>query len=93
VAFQSHSFAWPNNFLFFYFLFCCFFFACLLQGDYLTDPLPLNPRGRTGLQGRGVLGRFGPNHAVDPVVTRSPKMKKKERKKERKKGRKTNWKG
>ena len=31
---------------------------------------PLNPRGRTGLAGRGVLGKWGPNHAVDPIVTR-----------------------
>ncbi|GLV34477.1 uncharacterized protein CBL_09725 [Carabus blaptoides fortunei] len=26
--------------------------------------------GRTGLKGRGVLGRWGPNHAADPIVTR-----------------------
>ena len=32
--------------------------------------LPLNPVARTGLAGRGVLGRFGPNHAADPLVTR-----------------------
>ena len=25
---------------------------------------------RTGIQGRGLLGRFGPNHAADPIVTR-----------------------
>ena len=31
---------------------------------------PLNPRGRTGLAGRGVLGKWGPNHAADPIVTR-----------------------
>ncbi len=31
---------------------------------------PLNIRGRTGLKGRGVLGKWGPNHAADPVVTR-----------------------
>ncbi len=31
---------------------------------------PLNIRGRTGLKGRGVLGRYGPNHAADPIVTR-----------------------
>ncbi|XP_031352845.1 ADP-ribose pyrophosphatase, mitochondrial isoform X1 [Photinus pyralis] len=36
----------------------------------VTDGKPLNPRGRTGLTGRGVLGRWGPNHAADPVVTR-----------------------
>lgn len=32
--------------------------------------LPLNPRGRTGLCGRGLLGKWGPNHAADPIVTR-----------------------
>lgn len=31
---------------------------------------PLNPLGRTGLKGRGLLGRWGPNHAADPIVTR-----------------------
>lgn len=31
---------------------------------------PLNPRGRTGLTGRGSLGRWGPNHAIDVIVTR-----------------------
>ncbi|XP_072298647.1 ADP-ribose pyrophosphatase, mitochondrial [Eucyclogobius newberryi] len=31
---------------------------------------PLNPRGRTGVTGRGLLGRWGPNHAADPIVTR-----------------------
>ena len=31
---------------------------------------PLNPRGRTGLCGRGKLYMWGPNHAADPLVTR-----------------------
>ncbi|XP_047491843.1 ADP-ribose pyrophosphatase, mitochondrial-like [Penaeus chinensis] len=31
---------------------------------------PRNPRGRTGIRGRGALGRWGPNHAADPIVTR-----------------------
>ena len=31
---------------------------------------PLNPIGRTGLQGRGLLGRWGRNLAGDPMVTR-----------------------
>ena len=29
-----------------------------------------NPIGRTGMEGRGLLGRWGPNHAVDPIVSR-----------------------
>ena len=31
---------------------------------------PLNPRGRTGIEGRGLLGRWGPSHAADAIVTR-----------------------
>ena len=31
---------------------------------------PLNPEGRTGLRGRGLLGKWGPNYAADPIVTR-----------------------
>ena len=37
---------------------------------YDKDGRPLNPMGRTGLAGRGVLGRWGPNFAADPIVTR-----------------------
>lgn len=36
----------------------------------IEDKFPRNPIGRTGLQGRGLLGRWGPNHAADPIVTR-----------------------
>ncbi|XP_076636109.1 ADP-ribose pyrophosphatase, mitochondrial [Colletes latitarsis] len=41
-------------------------------GDYVIneDGYPLNPVGRTGVIGRGLLGRWGPNHAADPIVTR-----------------------
>lgn len=42
------------------------------MGEYVTnkDGYPLNPVGRTGIVGRGILGRWGPNHAADPIVTR-----------------------
>ncbi|XP_041450089.1 ADP-ribose pyrophosphatase, mitochondrial isoform X2 [Drosophila obscura] len=41
------------------------------HGAYeVKDGLPRNPIGRTGLSGRGSLGRWGPNHAADPIVTR-----------------------
>jgi ADP-ribose pyrophosphatase YjhB (NUDIX family) len=43
------------------------------HGDYEVDAstgLPKNPCGRTGVAGRGILGKFGPNHAADPIVTR-----------------------
>ncbi|KAK3605981.1 hypothetical protein CHS0354_019660 [Potamilus streckersoni] len=40
-------------------------------GNYhLQNGIPMNPIGRTGLMNRGSLGRWGPNHAVDPVITR-----------------------
>ncbi|XP_076650855.1 ADP-ribose pyrophosphatase, mitochondrial [Halictus rubicundus] len=41
------------------------------NGDYIIDEngYPLNPVGRTGIIGRGILGRWGPNHAADPIVT------------------------
>lgn len=31
---------------------------------------PLNPKGLTGMIGRGLLGCYGPNYAADPIVTR-----------------------
>jgi len=42
------------------------------DGEYAisSDGRPLNKMGRTGITGRGVLGRWGPNHAADPIVTR-----------------------
>ncbi len=43
------------------------------EGPIVHDPnsgRPLNPLGRTGIEGRGVLGRWGPNHAADAIVTR-----------------------
>ncbi|XP_021362499.1 transient receptor potential cation channel subfamily M member 2-like isoform X2 [Mizuhopecten yessoensis] len=53
-----------------------FDYSCLVDrtshlGDYKTiNGLPLNPFGRTGIVGRGLLGRWGPNHCGDPIVTR-----------------------
>ncbi|KAK3785345.1 hypothetical protein RRG08_045570 [Elysia crispata] len=41
------------------------------MGRYeVVDKVPRNPVGRTGICGRGCLGRWGPNHAADPIVTR-----------------------
>jgi|CXWL01.1.fsa_nt_gi ADP-ribose pyrophosphatase len=31
---------------------------------------PLNPRGRTGIKGRGLLGKWGANFAADNIITR-----------------------
>ncbi|KAG8544923.1 hypothetical protein GDO81_021619 [Engystomops pustulosus] len=45
------------------------FRSCL--GTYqVENGLPLNPMGRTGLQGVGSLRWFGPNHSLHPVLTR-----------------------
>eukprot|EP00054_Salpingoeca_dolichothecata_P021143 m.134737 g.134737 ORF g.134737 m.134737 type:complete len:299 (+) comp23883_c0_seq2:48-944(+) len=42
------------------------------HGKYVLDKdgFPRNPCGRTGLRERGLLGRYGVNHAVDPIVSR-----------------------
>lgn len=32
--------------------------------------VPINPMGRTGIRGKGVLWRWGPNHVIKAVVTR-----------------------
>lgn len=42
-------------------------------GDIRTDEKgrPLNPQGRTGVEGRGLLGKWGPNFAADPIITRN----------------------
>eukprot|EP00163_Fabomonas_tropica_P007048 TRINITY_DN1667_c0_g1_i5.p1 TRINITY_DN1667_c0_g1~~TRINITY_DN1667_c0_g1_i5.p1 ORF type:complete len:303 (-),score=52.27 TRINITY_DN1667_c0_g1_i5:348-1256(-) len=49
-------------------------------GEYrVVDGVPQNPSGRTGIKGRGLLGRWGPNHAADPIVTRWGKDDKGER--------------
>uniref|UniRef100_A0A914GY43 Nudix hydrolase domain-containing protein n=1 Tax=Globodera rostochiensis TaxID=31243 RepID=A0A914GY43_GLORO len=42
------------------------------HGNYKlsADGRPLNPFGRTGLRGRGLFGRWGPNHAADAIVSR-----------------------
>jgi ADP-ribose pyrophosphatase len=35
------------------------------------DGRPLNPRGRTGIAGRGLLGLWGPNPSVAAIITRT----------------------
>lgn len=47
-------------------------FSSLEVSEVQRDPdrYPLNPRGRTGLRGRGMLDRWGPTQAADPVATR-----------------------
>jgi ADP-ribose pyrophosphatase len=42
------------------------------EGEVLLDSSgrPLNPKGRMGLGGRGLLGKWGANFAADPMVFR-----------------------
>jgi ADP-ribose pyrophosphatase len=42
------------------------------ESSWSFDPegRPLNPRGRTGMCERGLLGKWGANQAADPIVTR-----------------------
>lgn len=43
--------------------------SCL--GDYLlVNGLPKNPKGRTGIEGRGDFLFWGPNHAIEVILTR-----------------------
>lgn len=42
----------------------------------MVDGFPRNPIGRTGMTGRGLLGKYGPNYAADPLVTRFDPEKK-----------------
>lgn len=39
--------------------------------NYDSFGRPLNPIGRTGLTGRGMLDKWGPTQAADPIITRS----------------------
>ncbi|CAK9303137.1 unnamed protein product [Gordionus sp. m RMFG-2023] len=36
----------------------------------IINGLPINPIGRTGIIGRGNLGKWGPNHAIDLILTK-----------------------
>lgn len=40
------------------------------EADMPIDTAPKNPCGRTGIAGRGILGKWGPNCAADPIITR-----------------------
>lgn len=41
------------------------------EGEVRIDEngYPLNPKGPTGLSGRGILGKWGANFAADPIIT------------------------
>jgi len=43
------------------------------NGKYALHPshgMPMNPLGRTNVQGRGVFGRYGPNHGAEMILSR-----------------------
>jgi transient receptor potential cation channel subfamily M protein 2 len=41
------------------------------EGKYkVISGIPRNPVHRTGITGRGILGRWGPNHIADVIITR-----------------------
>jgi len=41
------------------------------NGHYVVKQgVPLNPQGRTGISGKGVLERWGPNYVSVPIITR-----------------------
>lgn len=43
------------------------------NSNFKFGKFPVNPVGRTGITGRGQLGKWGPNHAADPIMmTRKP---------------------
>lgn len=44
--------------------------SSLTRMGYMDKGMPRNPVGRTGMRGRGLLGRYGANFAADPIVTR-----------------------
>ena len=43
------------------------------EGNVVFDEegRPRNPAGRTGISGRGLLGKWGANFAADPIITRT----------------------
>lgn len=46
-------------------------------GEYpVLNGFPRNPNGRTGIKGRGLLGKWGPNHAVDIIIVRYDELNK-----------------
>ena len=44
--------------------------SSLTRMGFVDKGMPRNPVGRTGMCGRGLLGRYGANFAADPIVTR-----------------------
>ncbi|GAO28592.1 NUDIX domain-containing protein [Geofilum rubicundum] len=45
------------------------FISFMGEVQFNSEGLPLNPLGRTGICGRGVLGKWGANFAADAIIT------------------------
>jgi ADP-ribose pyrophosphatase len=41
-----------------------------IKDSLIDGQFPVNPVTKTGISGRGILGKWGPNHAADPIVMR-----------------------
>ena len=52
------------------FFYCTFAKTQLFLQCHLISVSCSNPMGRTGIRGKGVLWRWGPNHVIKAVVTR-----------------------
>jgi ADP-ribose pyrophosphatase YjhB (NUDIX family) len=51
-----------------YFEYCDYYIKYIEDEDINFAMLPINPYGPTGIGGRGLLEKWGPNHAADPIV-------------------------
>lgn len=50
------------------FEYCDYFIKYEEDEEIKFAMLPINPYGPTGIGGRGILGKWGPNHAADPII-------------------------
>lgn len=51
-----------------FFEYCDYFIHYSENENINFAMLPLNPYAPTGIGGRGLLGKWGPNHAADPII-------------------------
>lgn len=51
-----------------YFEYCDYYIKYIEGEDINLAMLPINPYAPTGIGGRGILGKWGPNHVADPIV-------------------------
>lgn len=50
------------------FEYCDFYIKYIENEDINFAMLPINPYAPTGIGGRGILGKWGPNHAADSII-------------------------